>query len=447
MSLAFYRKYRPQNFDALHGQNATKETLMQALKQRKLSHAYLFSGPRGTGKTSTARLIAKAIQCESRQESGQACGECLICKQIEKNELIDLIEIDAASNRGIDEIRDLREKIRFSPSYAKSKVYIIDEVHMLTKEAFNALLKSLEEPPKHVYFILATTEIHKIPDTIISRCQRYDFRRIAVKDIVNRLQYIVEKENLNADKIALELIAKYADGGMRDAITLLEQFSNEKIDESLVRERLGLAKHQACEELYIALIEDESKKALEIINVLHEEAYDLSAFTVSFLSFLREKLHEAINSKKKNEISRILELVTLFDKAWIKLKKTSISQLPLEIAIIRANSKYADSNHSSEDIKNKFEKALLSLDNAAVRQSFKAGKILNYENQTLTFKFSSKFHHDKVNNANTLLLLEEALSEILQEKVKVLCELDDENSEGESDVWGKLGWESIEESV
>jgi DNA polymerase-3 subunit gamma/tau len=325
MSLALYRKYRPRSFDDLVGQRAVRHTLMQALKQQKLSHAYLFAGPRGTGKTSTARLIAKAIQCLTPQESGAPCDTCEICQLNLKGELIDLVEIDAASNRGIDEIRELREKIRFSPSYAKAKVYIIDEVHMLTKEAFNALLKSLEEPPEHVTFILATTEIHKIPETIISRCQRYDFRRISEDEIVDRLEHIVDAESLQADRNALSLLAKHADGGMRDAISLLEQFSGEKVTEELVKERLGLGHHQACDALYGALGSQDTQKGLAVIESLHNEGYNLSQFTTSFLGLLRHKLHEAIQHDKRSVVPKLLDWIDHFDGAWMKLKRASIA--------------------------------------------------------------------------------------------------------------------------
>ena len=312
MSLAFYRKYRPQDFEHLIGQGPVRSTLMQGLKQGRIAHAYLFSGPRGTGKTSTARLIAKAIQCENPGEDGTACGGCSVCSMNAKNQLIDLIEIDAASNRGIDEIRDLRDKIRFTPTHAKAKVYIIDEVHMLTKEAFNALLKSLEEPPAHAYFILATTEIHKIPDTIISRCQRYDFKRISRAAIVDRLKYIAESEKLEFDLEALELLAKSADGGMRDAISLLEQFSGEKITKELVTEGLGLTRHESCEQLYGALGSSDTQKGLAVIETLHSQGYNLQQFTLSFLGLLRNKLHEAVHANKSNIVPKILNWIDLF---------------------------------------------------------------------------------------------------------------------------------------
>jgi len=219
-----YQKYRPSSFKGLVAQEHVKLTLQNALKKNMLTHAYLFCGPRGTGKTSTARLLAKAINCENLDpKSFEPCNKCDVCTQINNGSLVDLIEIDAASNRGVDEIRDLRESVKFAPSQSKNKVYIIDEVHMLTKEAFNALLKTLEEPPKNVYFILATTELHKIPDTIVSRCQRFGFRRINIEDISNHLAYICKEEKVKADQKALDKVSLRSEGCMRDALSLLDQ--------------------------------------------------------------------------------------------------------------------------------------------------------------------------------------------------------------------------------
>ena len=223
--ISLYRKYRPHNFDNLIGQDHVRTTLINAIKSEHVAHAYLFTGPRGTGKTSSARLIAKALLCSALKDKHEPCNQCDLCLDINSGRLIDLIEIDAASNRGIDEVRELKEKINFAPSRAKYKVYIIDEVHMMTKEAFNALLKTLEEPPAHAYFILATTEVHKIPDTIISRCQRFDFRRLSLKALMTRLAYICEKEGIEAEDKALEVISRYVNGGMRDAIGLVEQLT------------------------------------------------------------------------------------------------------------------------------------------------------------------------------------------------------------------------------
>src|SRR3989338_8607643 len=242
--MSLYGKYRPQNFANLVGQDHIHQTLLHEIQKGSLTHAYLFAGPRGTGKTSTARLIAKALNCTSKNVEGEPCDACDFCKTISEGSLIDVVEIDAASNRGIDEIRELKEKIQFAPTRAKTKIYIIDEVHMLTKEAFNALLKTLEEPPENVFFILCTTEIHKIPETIISRCQHFDFKRIDMKTIMTRLSYIAQLEHIEAEDGAIELIAQHVEGGMRDAIGLFEQLVHEnKLLVDRVREHLGITGH------------------------------------------------------------------------------------------------------------------------------------------------------------------------------------------------------------
>src|SRR5512139_3622310 len=225
MAQALYRKWRPQTFDEVSGQEHVLHTLRNAIGSGRIAHAYLFSGPRGTGKTTMARLLAKAVNCLNPDPSARPDNTCAICTAITEGRLLDLIELDAASNRGIDEIRDLRDKINFAPGQARYKVYIIDEVHMLTEPAFNALLKTLEEPPPHVIFILVTTDPHKIPATITSRCQRFDFRRIPLQVSVDRLAYIVMQEGLRAEPAALELIARQGTGAMRDAISLLDQLA------------------------------------------------------------------------------------------------------------------------------------------------------------------------------------------------------------------------------
>lgn len=449
--MALYRKYRPQSFDDLQGQSSIRNTLLEALKQNKLVHAYLFSGPRGTGKTTTARLIAKAIQCEQRLPSGEACGNCEICQMNAKGELVDLIEIDAASNRGIDEIRDLREKIRFAPTRAHSKVYIIDEVHMLTKEAFNALLKSLEEPPSHVFFILATTEIHKIPETILSRCQRYEFKRISEREIVTRLEYIAKKEGIECELSALELLAKHAEGGMRDAISLFEQFATEPLTEEKVRLRLGLTGNQSCEELYSALGSADGEKGLQVIQNLYQEGHDLQQFTTSFLGYLREKIHRAVAEKKQGVLPKLLDWAELFDEAWMKLKQASIAVLPLEIAVLRATQSRepAASEHtvpSFHSVNSGVEKKpmesmrlenvhldamraqLLKIYEAisipAVRSSFQTGQLKAKDGTKLTFVFTTHFHLSKVESPAARVEIEAAFKRVTGEAVQLQFELE-----------------------
>lgn len=244
--VALYRQWRPQDFENLIGQEHIRVTLKNALSSDKIAHAYLFTGPRGTGKTTTAKLLAKALNCVDGP-TPQPCNKCSNCEKITAGISMDVLEVDAASNRGIDEIRDLRETVKFTPVDGRYKVYIIDEVHMLTTEAFNALLKTLEEPPGHVVFILATTEPHKIPTTIHSRCQRYDFRRIAMSELESRMATVAEGSGLAVDADALKLIAAHADGGMRDALSILDQcaaVSGDRITAAVVRSTLGLVGHE-----------------------------------------------------------------------------------------------------------------------------------------------------------------------------------------------------------
>lgn len=353
---ALYRQWRPQTYDEISAQEHVTRTLRNALREGRIAHAYLFAGPRGTGKTSMARILAKAVNCLS-QEDERPCNRCAICQAINEGRLLDLIEIDAASNRGIDEVRDLREKVGFVPNEARYKVYILDEAHMLTEPAFNALLKTLEEPPGHVIFVLVTTEAHKIPLTIRSRCQRFDFRRIPQAEIVARLQRIVNEEGLAAEAAALEEIARSATGSLRDAISLLDQlrsYGQEKITLAQVRIVQGSLGSQAVQELVGHLASRDVPAGLAAINRLLAQGVEVRQLLNEVLEYLRQlllikvgaggvsldlpsetlatmTLHAADFSREE-----LLRAIRLFNRAALELKGGSPSQLPLELAFIEA---------------------------------------------------------------------------------------------------------------
>ncbi|HFR3691212.1 TPA: DNA polymerase III subunit gamma/tau [Streptococcus suis] len=293
MYQALYRKYRSQTFEEMVGQEVVATTLKQAIEQEKISHAYLFSGPRGTGKTSAAKIFAKAMNCPN-QVNGEPCNDCYICRAITEGSLEDVIEIDAASNNGVDEIRDIRDKSTYAPSLATYKVYIIDEVHMLSTGAFNALLKTLEEPTGNVVFILATTELHKIPATILSRVQRFEFKSIKVTDIQAHLAAILTKEGLAFDSQALTVIARRAEGGMRDALSILDQAlslsPNQEITLAIAEEITGSISLKALDDYVTSLRQANSLEALSHLQTLFDQGKSMSRFATDLLHYLRDML-------------------------------------------------------------------------------------------------------------------------------------------------------------
>ena len=289
---ALYRKYRPQTFDDVSGQMAVTQTLKTQLVSGRMSHAYLFTGSRGTGKTSCAKILAKAVNC-LHPDNGNPCNCCEACRAIDSGSCMDVLEIDAASNNGVDNVRDLRDDAIYTPSQVKMRVYIIDEVHMLSISAFNALLKIIEEPPEHLLFILATTELHKVPATILSRCQRFSFRRISQEDIAARLQYVAYQENIDLDDGAARVLARLADGGMRDGLSLLDQCASATTGE-LTAERvyacLGIAGEQKCGELMGYIAAHDTKNALSLFNRLYTEGKDLGALLDEMACLTRDLL-------------------------------------------------------------------------------------------------------------------------------------------------------------
>jgi DNA polymerase-3 subunit gamma/tau len=289
MTQALYRKWRPQQWDEVVGQQHIVQTLTNAIRADRVGHAYLFAGPRGTGKTTIARLIAKAVNCLNDDPAKRPCNECDHCKAVNENRFLDLIEIDAASNTSVDDVRDLRDKINFAPSQGKYKIYIIDEVHMLSTAAFNALLKTLEEPPPHAIFVLATTEIHKIPATVLSRCQRHEFRRVPVDKIVGQLKRIAKEEKIKADEDALTLIARQSAGGMRDAISLLDQLSStgDKIDLALTQTVLGTATSQTVLDLIASIRDHQPAPAMDAIHHALDAGADPRSLAHQIVDYLR----------------------------------------------------------------------------------------------------------------------------------------------------------------
>lgn len=293
MYQALYRKYRSQTFSQLVGQEVVAKTLKQAVEQEKISHAYLFSGPRGTGKTSVAKIFAKAMNCPN-QVDGEPCNNCYICQAVTEGSLEDVIEMDAASNNGVDEIREIRDKSTYAPSLARYKVYIIDEVHMLSTGAFNALLKTLEEPTQNVVFILATTELHKIPATILSRVQRFEFKSIRTQDITAHIHHILEKEHISSEPDAVEIIARRAEGGMRDALSILDQAlsltQGNELTTAISEEITGTISLSALDDYVAALSQQDVPKALDSLNLLFENGKSMTRFVTDLLQYLRDLL-------------------------------------------------------------------------------------------------------------------------------------------------------------
>lgn len=290
--IALYRAWRPQSFQDMVGQQHIIRTLQNAIREQRLSHAYLFSGPRGTGKTTTAKILAKAVNCE-RGPGPEPCNECDACRRITAGAVMDVLEIDAASNRGVEEIRDLREKVKYAPTEVRQKVYIIDEVHMLTTEAFNALLKTLEEPPPHVMFILATTEPHRLPATVISRCQRFDFRRVSLEEQAARLKTICEQEGIDADDEAISYIAKLSDGGMRDAVSVLDQiasFTDGHVSYQQVLDMTGGIPSRQFAQLARTIIDNDVGSMLQAIEVLMQEGKSADKCMENLLYYFRDLL-------------------------------------------------------------------------------------------------------------------------------------------------------------
>jgi len=463
--MSLYRTYRPQSFDDVVGQEPIVTTLRQAAEQNKLSHAYLLAGTRGTGKTSTARILAKTLLMHGVTDSILRDN---IERAVEDGSLVDLVEIDAASNTGVDNIRDLIEKIQFTPVVAAAKVYIIDEVHMLSKGAFNALLKTLEEPPSYAYFILATTELHKIPATIQSRCQRFLFRKINEHDIAGRLKYIADKEGIQAEQAALIAIAHHAEGGMRDAISLLDQLrSLPAITLADVKERIGETGHDAVERMLLAVETGDRTAVLDVIRTLEETGTPLETFVRLMLEAVRTRVHESVLQNKPTDtleplLSALLQTVRDLRSSplpALTLESALLALLPRNLSIshpidmdeepraktqdtktLEAPTIKQETSNEERDtmnqkpmappasnlplLKSKWPNILEKVEPASARMSLKNGRLHSLQNSELTLGFSSAFHRDKSSTAEALHSLEASIKQAMGGQFKIICALE-----------------------
>lgn len=398
---ALYRQYRPKAFEEVIGQEHITTILRNQITGGRVAHAYLFAGTRGTGKTSTAKIFARAVNCRDNS-GGNPCNVCAVCKMDLEGKLIDVIEIDAASNRGVDEIRDLREKVKYPPAEGKYRVYIIDEVHMLTAEAFNALLKTLEEPPAHVIFILATTEPQKLPATILSRCQRFDFKRISVEDIAARLKYVLEKQELEAEEEAVKLIAETADGAMRDALSVLDQcavFREGRLTVEHVVSVLGLAGDGYLFDLSKAVLNSDAAGCMEIVDAAVREGKDIGQLFKDAIQHFRDIMIAKVCPEGLKDISQekrgrltdlagsidldpVIRAINTLSEAEAKAKWSSQPRIFLEVALIKLCEPSMDNSvEGMEERISRLEALVLhkndAVDYSVVRQEQKAP--LEYE--------------------------------------------------------------------
>lgn len=473
--MVFYLKYRPQTVEELDT-TSIRQNLGAVLSSGKVPHAFLFTGPRGLGKTSAARIVAKSVNC-LKGEKGKICGKCSACLSISEGRNLDVLEIDAASNRGIDEIRDLREKIKLAPSSLRFKVYIIDEVHMLTNEAFNALLKTLEEPPAHAIFVLCTTEAYKLPQTVISRCLRFDFKRASRDNLIRSLERIVKREKLKVEKGALEEITQGADGSFRDATKILEQvvLSGKPINKEQIKEILGETQNLKPEELLKFLAQKDIRGAVLEINRLTEMGENLRVYTEKILALLHQILMSKVGVEgesgkpeladlwEKKEVVRVIEL---FSQACGDLKNAVIPQLPLELAVVeyceqgevisdspttgpfglhphptsspppvadQQNPTIKASSHPASPVGEEISRIWPKIIEATKEYNHTLAGVLRgcrpqkFDGKILTVETSYKFHTDKLNEPKIRELLGKVLVNVLGENVIFKCVLSEKN--------------------
>lgn len=395
MYQALYRKYRPKNFFDVYGQDHVISTLKNEIKENRVSHAYLFTGSRGTGKTTCSKILAKAVNCLNPVD-GEPCNECELCRGLDSGAIYDVVEIDAASNNGVDNIRDLREEANYTPSRGKYRVYIIDEVHMLSAGAFNALLKTLEEPPAHVIFILATTEVHKLPATILSRCQRFDFKRIQPETMAVRLKQVAELENMTIDDDAAVLVARIADGALRDGLSILDQCAGRSshIDSALVSEVAGLAGREVLHKFTACIADRDSSTAIDLLAGLYQNSYDMERLCVEMINHFRNYLmvktvkksreliictddeyQSILSGAESFTLENIIFGLDLFQDTLTRIKAGSNARIEMEMAFIKlCEPKLDESNQAVLDRISQLERSVRNGIAAAPKATSEAPK-------------------------------------------------------------------------
>lgn len=434
MHQTLYRKYRPKKFSDLVGQDHIKAVLRGGIMTQKTSHAYLFAGSRGTGKTTTARIFAKALNCLDPQD-GQPCDKCPSCLLINDDKAVDIIEVDAASNRGIDEIRDLRERVRFLPSMLKKKVYIIDEVHMLTTEAFNALLKTLEEPPDHAIFILATTEVHKIPATIQSRVLRLNFNLGSREQIFQYLKSVAEKEKINITDDAIKLIALTADGGYRDALSALEQavHSEAEITEEVVRDTLGLGEAKTTDDLVKAITASDQQKAFELLDNLNNQGTSASHIHRLLVENFRRILRQSFETDS-GQSSQIIKILENLIEITPTIRTSPLPFLPLEIIVAKfsisepslpsqSSSSLPSSPPSPPSPSLPWPQVLEKLQshNNSLSYLLKGATVDEISETELKVSVRYKFHTDRLMETKNRQIIEQIITEVYDKKLIFTC--------------------------
>lgn len=466
----FYTKYRPQKFSEMSKPDKAADAIANQVKNKKTAHAYLFVGSRGTGKTTAARILAKALNCEKIDKNGDPCNECDFCIAIRSGTFMDLIEIDAASNRGIDDIRDLRSKINLAPTVGETKVYIIDEVHMLTSEAFNALLKTLEEPPKHAVFILCTTEEHKVPDTIKSRCEIFKFRRATVKQIARKLEVIAKEEGAKIPEEDLEKIAAAAMGGFRDAETMLQQIIEGDLD---VNSFIGVSAKQGFVDFVNSLQGRDSNSAIRQVNKVFDDGMDLYVWLAELLKYLRDLLFIAADAYEglvdvtddifsqmeeqagKFDSTDLVGIIEAFSKAQNELKSSFIPQLPLEVAIVKvcegreeggfekkippkdlddlpqppaSEDKKKKGGPSSKTLRERWGDVVkMSVErNQTVHALLKATRPKQVSNGSVILEVFYKFHKERLETAKNRQVVEGILAAVFGNALSLCCVLSEE---------------------